>query len=127
MISFMFVPAEQLVDLELTAPSLVFRVAALILLCTIAVGIYRLWLSPIADFPGPRLAALTFWYEGYYDVVRDGQYSFKIQELHDTYGPVVRINPCELHVSDAEFYHTLYVGGSSRRTNKWYWSARMFG
>ena len=42
-------------------------------------------------------------------------------------GPVVRINPSELHVLDPSFYETLYVGSSVRPTDKWYWSARMFG
>ena len=49
-------------------------------------AIYRLYLSPIARFPGPRLAALSLWYEFYHDVVRGGQYCFKINELHDQYG-----------------------------------------
>ena len=49
-------------------------------------AIYRLYLSPISSFPGPKLAALTLWYEFYHDVVRGGQYVFKINELHDQYG-----------------------------------------
>lgn len=48
--------------------------------------IYRLFLSPIRHFPGPLLAALTFWYEGYYDVIKDGRYTWKIKELHEEYG-----------------------------------------
>jgi len=46
----------------------------------------RLFTSPIARFPGPKLAALTFWYEFYFDVWCQGRYSWKIQELHKTYG-----------------------------------------
>lgn len=48
--------------------------------------LYRLYLSPIARFPGPKLAALTWWYEFYHDVNRGGQYCFKINEIHDQYG-----------------------------------------
>lgn len=48
--------------------------------------IYRLYLSPLAKFPGPKLAAATLWYEFYYDVIQEGQYTFKIKELHDKYG-----------------------------------------
>ncbi len=51
-----------------------------------AVVIYRLNFSPSARFPGPRLAALTFLYEGYYDVWHRGQYTWKIKELHEQYG-----------------------------------------
>lgn len=49
-------------------------------------ALYRLFLSPLADFPGPKLAALTSWYECYYDVIKPGQYVWKIQELHKHYG-----------------------------------------
>lgn len=47
---------------------------------------YRLYLSPISHFPGPRLAALTKWYEFYYEVLKRGQFSFQIQDLHRRYG-----------------------------------------
>ncbi|KAF2712577.1 putative P450 monooxygenase, partial [Pleomassaria siparia CBS 279.74] len=97
------------------------------LLCLTYKAVYRLLFNPIARFPGPRLAALTFWYEFYYDVVLQGRYTWKIVELHERYGPIVRINPEELHVLDPAFYSTLYVGSVIRPTNKWYWSARMFG
>ena len=46
----------------------------------------RLILHPLARFPGPRLAALTRYYEAYYDLVRNGQYTFKTAELHKKYG-----------------------------------------
>lgn len=47
---------------------------------------YRLFFHPLARFPGPRLAAISRWYEGYYDVVLDGQYTTKIAKLHEIYG-----------------------------------------
>lgn len=46
----------------------------------------RLLLSPLAKFPGPRLAALTNWYEFYYDVIQQGKFTAHIQELHRIYG-----------------------------------------
>ncbi|KAK5292441.1 putative P450 monooxygenase [Cryomyces antarcticus] len=111
--------------------SLSFSAASLLLAFATAVyvvggAINRLFFSPVAKFPGPRLAALTFWYEFYYDVVRNGRYTWKIEEMHEKYGPIVRINPYELHVNDPEFYDEIYVG-PSRRTEKWSWSAKMFG
>ena len=48
--------------------------------------VYRLYFSPIAKFPGPKLAAATYLFEGYYDVVKRGKYTFKIRDLHAEYG-----------------------------------------
>lgn len=64
---------------------------ALLFLCCIClfyanVAFYRLYLSPLAKFPGPKLAALTFWVEFYHDVLRRGQYTFEIVKMHEKYG-----------------------------------------
>ena len=48
--------------------------------------VYRLFISPLSKFPGPVLAALTIYYEAYFDIVKGGQYTFKIRELHKKYG-----------------------------------------
>lgn len=49
-------------------------------------AIWRLYFSPLAKFPGPKLAALTRLYEAYYEVIKGGQYTFKLLELHENYG-----------------------------------------
>lgn len=41
-------------------------------------------------------------------------------------GPIVRINPYELHVNDPSFMPTLYPNGA-KNVEKWSWSAGMFG
>jgi hypothetical protein len=28
----------------------------------------------------------AFWYQFYYDVIKQGQYTFKLRELHEKYG-----------------------------------------
>lgn len=50
------------------------------------VAIHRLYFSPLAKFPGPKLAALTSWYEFYYDVILQGRYLWRIAEIHQEYG-----------------------------------------
>ena len=72
-----------MINMELST-LLVYSVAFLILYTAYGV-IYRLRLSPIAQFPGPKLAALTFWYEFYYDVVKRGCYVWEIKKMHETY------------------------------------------
>ncbi|TVY67437.1 Cytochrome P450 monooxygenase sdnE [Lachnellula suecica] len=96
------------------------------LLYSIGQAIHRLYFSPIANFPGPRLAAVSFWYEIYYDVYLGGQYTFKIIRLHEEYGPIIRINPYELHVSSPDFIEKLYAGPGNRR-DRWGWFTKQFG
>lgn len=88
-------------------------------------AVHRLWLSPIASFPGPRLAALTSLYEFYYDTVCCGQFTFHIGRLHEKYGPIVRISPDELHVNDPDYYEVLYARDTPR--DKYDYYQRPFG
>ncbi|PBP20008.1 hypothetical protein BUE80_DR009152 [Diplocarpon rosae] len=104
---------------------------ALVLLCgaiivyAVAIPIRRLCLSPLAAFPGPKLAALSNWYEFYYDVVLQGKFTGKIQQLHRQYGPIIRITPTELHIDDPDYYDTLY--NSRGRRDKYAYFAGRFG
>lgn len=57
-----------------------------------------------------------------------GQYTFHIKELHKQYGPIIRINPYELHVADPDFYDTLYASSASgEKRDKWEWFTKQFG
>ena len=87
---------------------------------------YRLYLSPVSNFPGPRLAALTWCYQIYYDIYPHyGQYYAHISYLHSIYGPIIRINPHELHVSDPDFFEVLY--STHEKRDKWAWLTHSFG
>ena len=48
--------------------------------------IYRLFFHPLAQFPGPRLAAVTWLYEFYFDIWQPGVYVWEIERLHKIYG-----------------------------------------
>jgi hypothetical protein len=60
------------------------------LLYLAALTIYRLYISPLSAFPGPKLAALTRWYEAYFEVWCIGRYSWEIDRMHDIYGMNLR-------------------------------------
>jgi hypothetical protein len=72
---------------DFSTPSSTVVLAAVLtaVLYTIYRIIYRLRFSPIAKFPGPKLAALTFWYEFYYDVVKRGRYTWEMKRMHEKY------------------------------------------
>lgn len=68
-------------------------IATLLLLALflLARSVYRLYLHPLANVPGPKLAALTSWHEGWYDCFQGGggQHAFRMREMHDLYGKYI--------------------------------------
>ncbi|KAK9413826.1 putative Cytochrome P450 [Seiridium unicorne] len=92
-------------------------------------GVYRLFLSPLAKVPGPKLAAFTGYYESYYEVCLGGQYFKRVAEMHRQYGnqgPIVRVTPNEVHFSDPEAIDTIYPT-TGRKTDKPQWFADRTG
>ena len=68
-----------------SAPSLLIAFGTILIYC-ISVAVYRLYLGPLANFPGPKLAAVTLWYEFYYDAIKCGKYTWEIAKMHQEYG-----------------------------------------
>jgi len=50
----------------------------------------RMVLSPLAKFPGPKIAGLTGLYEAYFQCIKEGggRYYIEIERMHDKYGMV---------------------------------------
>ena len=97
--------------------------AGLILISySFSLALYRLYLARIAHIPGPRLAALTYFYQFYYDVFpHSGQFMFQCGRLHKKYGPIIRIGPDEVHINDMSFYNEIYTHGTRRRDKSRLW------
>lgn len=130
-----------LYELDISFQSGVCLIIGVAILYWISKTIYNLYFHPLRDFPGPKLAAIGCEYEFYHDVVKDGRYLWKMEEMHRKYGqfvhkappqtdttqslthiwetgPVVRINADELHISDPNYYNQLYAS-SRRKVDKW--------
>jgi cytochrome P450 len=73
--------------------------------------VYRLTLHPIANIPGPRLAALSSIYAMTWDW-RHKSYIKNFKKWHDEYGPVVRIEPNHIHILDIEAYNKVFSIGT---------------
>ncbi|KAH9869677.1 hypothetical protein IAQ61_006889 [Plenodomus lingam] len=85
----------------------------------IAIAIYNISpFHPLARFPGPKIAAASYLYEAYYDWILLGRYGKVIARMHEQYGPIVRINPDELHCNDPAFTDEIYAG-PGRVRDKW--------
>lgn len=69
-------------------PNLLALAAGFSVIYGVGLVIYRLYFSPLAPFPGPRLAAATAWYETYFEIVKNGggHFTFEIMRLHKVYG-----------------------------------------
>ncbi|KAF5592142.1 trichodiene oxygenase [Fusarium pseudocircinatum] len=78
--------------------ALAFGGFALYWLCLV---FYRLFLHPLRNVPGPKIAAATSWYESYQDVILDGHYIKDYPRLHE-----------KVHINDPNFYHKVYSTGT---------------
>ena len=61
-------------------------IVALVLLWGAFLVLHRLVFSPLAGFPGPKIAAITGLYEFYYDFWKNGTYVFEIGKMHEKHG-----------------------------------------
>ncbi|CAJ2507266.1 Uu.00g084520.m01.CDS01 [Anthostomella pinea] len=102
--------------------------AALSLFIAAAVVVaYRLFFHPLSRFPGPRLAASTGLYEAYFQCLVEGggRYWIKINEMHKQYGPIVRINPWEVHIADSDWNAVYKYSAKASKPRRFYY--RFFG
>lgn len=73
-------------DFETIRPFVTFLIGAIAIESTVI--IYRLYFHPLAKFPGPKVLAITQWYEFFVDVfVGDGHTFYSRVDLwHEQYG-----------------------------------------
>ena len=59
---------------------------------------YRLAISKLSGFPGPKIAAATYWYEFYYEWWCGGKYIFEIEKMHKKYGLSIKSSSIEMNL-----------------------------
>ncbi|KAH9905309.1 cytochrome P450 [Xylariomycetidae sp. FL2044] len=110
------------------ATTLGFRLAGLWLAYHIARALYNISpLHPLSHIPGPKLAAMTIWYEIWFELVKFGRYSSEIKKMHESYGPIVRISPDEVHTNDPSMVDEIYAAGGRRREKSALWTGSLTG
>ena len=98
-------------------------------------AIYRGYLLHLLrNIPGPKLAAITSYYEFYFNVIKRGTFVWHLEKLHETYGEYSsslaygihsslygrshcsgRPGPHEVHIKDPDYYDDIYASSGRRR------------
>jgi hypothetical protein len=86
-----------------------------LLLGLMAVSFYRLFLHPLSDVPGPKLAAISNVWYAYH--ARNGRVRELGKALHKRYGPVVRVGPNEVWFDSKEAFKMIYSGSGYEKSD----------
>ncbi|KAI9287121.1 cytochrome P450, partial [Umbelopsis sp. AD052] len=70
--------------------------------------VYSAFFGPLSKYPGPFLAKLFDWGDGYYDSPAGTRY-LKLMDLHKKYGHIVRIAQNKLSISDKDMIQQILV------------------
>lgn len=70
----------------LTTPRVIGSCLFTYVVYLVILAVYRLYLSPIAHFPGAKITIVSGWYETYLDVFKGGQFTFQIERWHEAFG-----------------------------------------
>ncbi|EGY18686.1 benzoate 4-monooxygenase cytochrome P450 [Verticillium dahliae VdLs.17] len=83
---------------------------ALVVIYYASVALYNTTIHPLARVPGYRLAGMTNLYQLFW-CYHNGRsvYYRKIREMHDQFGPIVRVSPNELSLRDPKDCETIYA------------------
>lgn len=80
--------------------------------------LYRSFTSPLKDVPGPWISRYTnLWLKR---AVTGGRRIFYIDDLHKKYGPIVRISPTEVAVSNVAAFKQIHAVSTKYTKDIWY-------
>ncbi|KAF6845032.1 cytochrome p-450 [Colletotrichum musicola] len=90
----------------LTFSNIILSFFTAITIYVLARTVYYLYLSPLRHFPGPKLWAVSRLPWNYVNM--KGRITWRVRELHEQYGPVVRIAPDELSFTSGAAWKKIY-------------------
>jgi hypothetical protein len=91
---------------SIEALPLYYTIPALIVTLILGFIVKRRYLSPLRRFPGPFWASVTRWWLVH--SIFQGDHEKTMRRLHAKYGPIIRISPFEVAISDPEAIKTIY-------------------
>jgi hypothetical protein len=91
---------------SIEAVPLYYSIPLFIVVFFLAFVIKRRYLSPLRRFPGPFWASVTRWWL-VHQIFR-GDHEKTMLRLHAKYGPIIRISPFEVAISDPDAIKTIY-------------------
>ncbi|KAL2848899.1 cytochrome P450 [Aspergillus pseudoustus] len=106
-----------------TEASVIALLTVVVVVFLTLTAIHRAYIHPLRRVPGPRLARFTeLWRTNRYF---QGDWFHDILDLHEKYGPVVRIAPNEVSVVSPYLIKTVYSHTGGTVKTRWYdtWAA----
>jgi hypothetical protein len=71
---------------KLSTGSVIWLVAAGLVIYVVYCMLHNLVWHPLASFPGPRVAAVTSLYRAYIELVAKSSFVYQLEKLHTQYG-----------------------------------------
>ncbi|KAJ1657161.1 hypothetical protein IWQ61_003385 [Dispira simplex] len=87
--------------------------------------VYQLWFNPLARLPGPFINKIIP--AQLLPPFRNGELFMQLQELHDLYGPMVRLGPNTISIIDYKTIQEVYHSYDYPKAMGWYQGFRVAG
>ncbi|KAG9239848.1 cytochrome P450 [Calycina marina] len=102
---FMISGDTTMIDLLLASP--LGSIAVISVVVLIVTCLYRVTVHPLSHIPGPLIPKITSLWLYYHAYI--GDEATAIHELHNKYGPLIRVAPNEVDIADVDAVSPIYV------------------
>ncbi|OQD79434.1 hypothetical protein PENANT_c051G06094 [Penicillium antarcticum] len=96
-----------LISLPISIPTIASWLLSLAIASLTSKWIYRLYLHPLSQTPGPKIAAVTSLWLAYHTYI--GDECTVIFKLHQKHGPVLRVAPNDIDIASADAIEPIYI------------------